>query len=153
MDTDPQIYTTLYDELNNNIITFVDGFGYTKGTFDFVIKQPKFCGVITKDIEFKLEDKTRSKYAKMLNIYDEYYIGTEYENKNLMAKIYKITIQHNIFSKKKGYILMIMDNPYFDPDSYNYAFRGRYKLTIYNICYQGIYVKYLQKLDDEYTSL
>ena len=116
MDINPQIYTTLSNELKNNIITFVDGFGYTKATFDFVIKQPKFSGVITKDIEFKLEDKTKSKYAEMLNISNEYYIGTEYENKSLMAKIYKIIVQHNIFGKKREYILMIMDNPYFDPD-------------------------------------
>lgn len=151
MDTDPQIFTSLSDELKNNIITFVDGFGNTKATFDFIVARPKFCGIITKDIEFKLEDKTKSKYASMLDISGEYYIGTEYNN-NLMAKIYKISVQHNMFGKKREYILMIMDNPFYDPDSDNYALRGRYKLTIYNICHQGVYIKYLKEIDT-YTSL
>lgn len=152
MDTHPEIHTSLTDELKNSIITFVDGFGHTKATFDFIVKQPKFYGIITKDVEFKIQDKTKSKYASMLDVSGEYYVGTEYENITLMAKIYKIHVQHNIFGKKREYILMIMDNPYYDPDSENYAMRGRYKLTIYNICYQGVYVKYLEKTDT-FTSL
>lgn len=147
MNTHPQIFTSLSDELKNNIITFVDGFGNTKATFDFMAKQPKFCGIITKDIEFKIQDKTKSKYATMLNISGGYYLGSEYQNIILMVKIYKISVKYNIFGKKREYILMIMDNPYFDPYSDNYALRGRYKLSIYNICRHGVYVKYLEKID------
>ena len=49
---------TLFDELQNNIIIFVDKNGETKGTFDFIEKNPYFYGDITRDLEIKLIKKT-----------------------------------------------------------------------------------------------
>lgn len=158
MDTNPEIYTTLSEELNNNIITFVDGFGKTIATCDFIKKVPSISAFFTKDKEVKLIKKSsKSKYSSLLNISGDYYVGNElYINSKkseitLMANHYKIIVPINIFTKRE-YIIMIMDNPNFDPDSDNYALRGRYKLIIYDIYQQGVYVKYLIK-KEEYTSL
>lgn len=151
MDT---IYT-LSDELTDIIITFVDGFGETIGTFDFFEDKPYFHGNITNDTEVKLINKsTTSKYNKMLNIYNNYYYG-EYNNEqydNIMCKIFKITFKHHIFSEKNEYILLIIDNPYYNSESEDISKKGKYKLIIYNICRSGVYYKYLTDIGI-YTSL
>ena len=153
MDTNPVIYTTLSEELANNIVTFVDGFGKTMATIDFVKKYPSIYGSFTKNKKIKLIKKcSKSKYTSLLNICGDYYEGTEFTtNYKLMAKFYKIIVPINICTKKE-YIIMIIDNPYFDEDSDNYATRGRYKLILYDIFHKGMYIKYLIK-KEEYTSL
>jgi hypothetical protein len=148
-------YQTLSDELRNNIIIFVDKSGETKGTFDFIEKRPYFYGDITKDIEIKLIKKQRkSKYYKMLDIDDDYYYGTHNveQKNNIMCKMFKIIIQNNIFGGKYNYLLLIIDNPNHDITSTDITKRGKYKLIIYNIFYNGIYLKYLHEVSS-YTSL
>jgi len=148
-------YNTLSDELNNNIITFVDGFGETVGTFDFIEKKPYFHGNLTHDTEISLINKsTKSKYNKMLNINKNYYYGDLNHEKrnNIMSKIFKISIQHHIFGEKYDYILLIIDNPFYEFDSEDINKRGKYKLLIYSIHHQGVYFKYLNNIGI-YTSL
>jgi hypothetical protein len=141
-------YTTLSEELHNNIITFVDGFGETVATFDFVEKKPYIVGNITNDKETKLIIKTKkSKYNKMLNIHNDYYYGDyNQNNKNIMGKFFKIIVPTDIFGAKNEYILLIIDNPYYNNESEDIAYKGRYKLIIYKICNQGIYIKSLIEL-------
>jgi hypothetical protein len=147
---------TLFNELQNNIIIFVDKDGETCGTFDFIEKHPYFYGDITKDTEIKLIKKTkRSKYYKILDINnDDYYYG-EYNSEqknNIMCKMFKIVIQNNIFGAKYNYILLIIDNPDYNPESENITQRGKYKLIIYNTYYHGVYFKYLSEIAS-YTSI
>jgi len=104
-------YITLSDELKNNIITFVDGFGKTFGIFDFIEKKSYFYGDLTHDIEVRLIKKSKkSKYNKMLNINNNYYYGdlNQTQRNNIMGKFFKISIQHHNFGKKYEYILLIL---------------------------------------------
>ena len=151
------ICQTLHDELQNNIIIFVDKHGETCATFDFVEKNPYFHGDITKDNEIKLIKKSqKSKYYKMLNIkYDDYYYYGTYnieQKNNIMCQMYKIIMQKNVFGEKYNYILLIIDNPDYDSESQDITKRGKYKLIIYSICQYGAYVRYLNELIS-YTSL
>lgn len=147
---------TLSEELDNNIITFVDGFGEIIGTFDFIEKKPYYFGKLTNDIEIKLINKsTKSKYNKMLNMNQDYYYG-DFNNEqynNIMGKFFKITVQHHIFGEKYDYILLIIDNPYYNPESKNIALRGKYKLIIYSIHHQCVYFKYLNQIGIYTSSL
>jgi hypothetical protein len=147
---------TLFDELQNNIIIFVDKNGETKGTFDFIEKNPYFYGDITRDLEIKLIKKTKkTKYYKMLDIDDDDYYYGEYNSEqknNIMCKMFKIIIQNNIFGGKYNYLLLIIDNPNHDITSTDITKRGKYKLIIYNIFHNGIYFKYLHEVSS-YTSL
>lgn len=146
--------STLYDELKNNIITFVDEFGETVGTFDFLEKRPYFFGDITYDKEVRLINKSvKSKYNKMLYLDGNYYYGDFNTNQqhNIMGKFYKICVQHHIFGNKNEYILLIIDNPYYDSKSYEINKKGKYKLIIYSICHSGVYFKYLNNIG-VYTS-
>jgi hypothetical protein len=144
----------LSDELHNNIITFVDGFGETVGTFDFFEKRPYYFGNITHDIEVRLIKKSnKSKYNKMLDLDDNYYYGDYniYQLNNIMGKIYKISVQHHIFGEKYDYILLIIDNPYYEMNSEDINKKGKYKLLIYSIHHHGIYFKYINNIG-VYTS-
>ena len=149
-------YLSLSEELNNNIITFVDGFGEIIGTFDFIEKKPYYFGKITNDIEIRLINKsTKSKYNKMLNMNQDYYYG-EFNNEqynNIMGKFFKISVQHHIFGEKYDYILLIIDNPYYNSESENIGLRGKYKLLIYSINQQGVYFKYLHNIGIDTSSL
>jgi hypothetical protein len=153
-DTDNSTFTTLSDELKNNIIEFVDGFGTVRGTFDFVDKNPYFYGNLTQDMEVKLINKSnKSKYNRMLNIIKDYYFG-DYNvcnRNNIMGKLYKISLQNHLFGEKYNHILLIIDNPFYDPESDNISMSGRYKLVIYSICHSGVYFKYLREISS-YTS-
>ena len=146
----------LFDELQNNIIIFVDKDGETKGTFDFIEKYPYFYGDITKNIDSKLIKKTKkSKYYKMLDIENNncYYKDHNNDQKNnIMCQMFKIIIQNNIFGGKYNYLLLIINNPNYDITSTDITKRGKYKLIIYNIFQYGIYFKYLHEIS-EYTSL
>ncbi len=146
--------STLSDELKNNIITFIDGFGETVGTFDFLEKRPYFFGDITHDMEVQLINKSaKSKYNKMLHLDGKYYYGdfnTNQQN-NIMGKFYKICVQHHIFSEKYEYILLIIDNPFYNSESDDINKKGKYKLIIYSICHSGVYFKYLNNIG-VYTS-
>lgn len=148
-------FQTLSDELKNNIIIFVDKDGETCGTFDFVEKLPYFYGNITNDTEIKLIKKTKkSKYYKMLDIDDDYYYGNHNvkQKNNIMCQMFKIVIQNNIFGAKYNYILLIIDNPDYNPESEDITQRGKYKLIIYNASCYGIYFKYLSEIAS-YTSI
>ena len=146
---------TLFNELQNNIIIFVDKDGETCGTFDFIEKHSYFYGDITKDTEIKLIKKTKkSKYYKMLDINNDYYYG-EYNSEqknNIMCQMFKIVIQNNIFGAKYNYILLIIDNPDYNPESEDITKRGKYKLIIYNTSCHGVYFKYLTEIAS-YTSI
>lgn len=149
-------YLSLSEELSNNIIIFVDGFGEIIGTFDFIEKKPYYFGKVTNDIEIKLINKsTKSKYNKMLNMYKDYYYG-EFNNEqynNIMGKFFKIIVQNHIFVQKYEYILLIIDNPYYDSKSENFSLRGKYKLIIYSIRRKSIYIKYLKQIGIYTSSL
>jgi hypothetical protein len=145
---------TIRDELENNIINFVDGFGDIKATFDFCEKRPYFYGNLTNDKEISLIKKgKKSKYNDMIDIQNDYYHGDYNPNKlnNIMGLIYKITITKSTFGEKYNYILLIIDNPYYDPNSENISLKGKYKLIIYSINQYGIYLKYLSEMES-YTS-
>ena len=66
--------------------------------------------------------------------------------------MFKISIQHHIFSEKNDYILLIIDNPYYDSESEDISKKGKYKLIIYSIHKSGVYLKYLNNIGI-YTSL
>jgi hypothetical protein len=150
------ICQTLLDELKNNIINFVDGFGNIKATFDFCEGKPYFYGNITDDKEASLIKKGKnSKYNNMINIQNDYYHGDYNPNKldNIMGLIYKITITKSTFGEKYNYILLIIDNPYYDPNSSNISIKGKYKLIIYSIHQYGVYFKYLSEVENYISSL
>jgi hypothetical protein len=139
-------YQTLSDELRNNIINFIDESGEIRATFDFCDSKPYFYGDITNDKEVTMINKTKkSKYNNMVNIQDEYYYGEYNPDKleNIMGLVFKISVQHHIFGEKYNYILLIIDNPFYEMNSEDINKKGKYKLIIYNICYQGVYYKYL----------
>jgi hypothetical protein len=145
---------TLLDELQNNIINFVDGFGDIKATFDFCDKKPYFYGNITNDKETPLIKKgKKSKYNNMVNIQKNYYNGYYNPEKfnNIMGLIYKITNSKSLFEGKYDYILLIIDNPYYDHESSDISTKGKYKLIIYSIHHNGVYFKYLSEIQN-YTS-
>ena len=131
---------SLASELDNNIITFVNNDGNTVATFDFIEKEPYFFGELTNDMEVKLINKThKSKYYKMLEELEEL-DDSIFTSKNM--KIYKIVVSKNMFSEKYNYILLITHNPHNN---------GKFKLIIYNICFVGVYFKYLLNIGS-YTS-
>jgi hypothetical protein len=139
-------YQTLSDELRDNIINFIDESGEIRATFDFCDSKPYFYGDITNDKEVKMINKTKkSKYNNMVNIQDEYYFGEYNPDKleNIMGLVFKISVQHHIFSEKYNYILLIIDNPLYNSESEDINKKGKYKLIIYNISCQGVYYKYL----------
>jgi len=147
---------TLFNELNNNIILFVNDFGETIGIFDFIEKKPYFFGTLTNDLEISLIKKsTKSKYNKMLNMNKDYYYGdfNHEQHTNIMGKIYKISIKHHMFGNKYDYILLIIDNPYYEFNSTDINKKGKYKLLIYSIHYQGVYFKYLNNIGIYTSSL
>lgn len=118
---------SLASELDNNIITFIDNDGNTFATFDFIEKKPYFFGSLTNDMEVKLINKSKkSKYFKMLRELEEF---EEFD-----IKLYKIIVTQNVFGGKYNYILLI---------THNKQNNGKYKLIIYNICFVGVYFKYL----------
>lgn len=130
---------TLREELQNRCINFVDGFGVTQYIFDFMTK--KLCGELTNWKEINI--KENKKYKSISEIKNDHYYGNYNDGnyKNMAAIIYKVTNQKNIFSSKQKYIFMIIDNPFYNVNSESN--KSAYKLIIFNINQQSIYVKYL----------
>lgn len=91
----------------------------------------------------------------MLHLDGNYYYGDFNINQqnNNMSKFYKICVQHHIFGNKNEYILLIIDNPYYDSKSYEINKKGKYKLIIYSIHQQGVYFKYLNQIGIYTSSL
>jgi hypothetical protein len=128
---------TLRDELKNRYINFVNGFGVTQYMFDFTTN--KLCGEFTDWKEINV--KENKKYRLISEIQNDRYYGNYNDGnyKNMAAIIYKVTYKKNIFSSKQKYIFMIIDNPFYNQESNKSA----YKLIIFNINQQSIYIKYL----------
>ena len=130
------VYKTLSDEICDTIINFVDGFGEIRATLDFCDNKPYFYGDITYDKEVSLINKTKkSKYNNMVNIENEYYFGEYNPDKfnNIMGLVFKISVKKNIFGEKHDYILLLIDNPYYNQESSDISTKGKYKLIIYSI--------------------
>jgi hypothetical protein len=150
----------LSNEFTDNIINFVDDTGEIKATFDFCESKPYFYGDITEDTEVSLIiKKKKSKYFNMLAIKNYCYFGEHNPNKmkNIHGIIYKINIPANMFGSryidgKYSLILLIFNNPDYDPKSNEIKIKGKYKLIIYNIYHNGVYFKYLNEIRN-YTSL
>ena len=139
--TDNQCNITLREELQNQYINFIDGFGNTQYMFDFV--NNTLCGELTNWKEIRIKENIR--YKQTSDISGNYYIGSYNENnyKNMMAIIFKISVKKHIFSPKQRYIFMIIDNPYYKNISITDIEKSKYKLIIFNLCQQGVYVNYL----------
>jgi hypothetical protein len=128
---------TLRDELKNRYINFIDSFGQTQYIFDF--KNNTLCGELTDWKEINI--KENKKYRLISEIQNDRYYGNYNDGnyKNMAAIIYKVTYKKNIFSSKQKYIFMIIDNPFYNQESNKSA----YKLIIFNLNKQGMYVNYL----------
>ena len=130
---------TLREELQNRCINFVDGFGVIQYIFDFTTN--KLCGGLTDWKEINIKENKKYKYNYISHIKGNHYYGDYNDGnyKNMAAIIYKVTTKKNIFLSKQKYIFMIIDNPFYNQESN----KSVYKLIIFNLNKQGIYVNYL----------
>ena len=132
---------TLREELQNRCINFVDGFGVIQYIFDF--KTNKLCGELTNWKEINIKENKKYKYNSISYIKGNHYSGDYNDGnyKNMAALIYKLSIKKSLFSSKQKYIFMIIDNPFYNQESN----KSIYKLIIFNINQQSMYVKYLKE--------
>lgn len=130
---------TLREELQNRCINFVDGFGVIQYIFDFT--NNTLCGELTNWKEINIKENKKYKY--IAHIKGEHYYGDYNDGnyKNMMALIYKVTYKKNLISSKQRYIFMIIDNPFYNKESN----KSIYKLIIFNLNKQSVYVNYLKE--------
>jgi hypothetical protein len=135
-----EYHYSLSDELLGRNIEFVD----KNGNIIFIYNHIDIysgIGEITdwKETKLKKLDKN-NKYYRLSGVNNGYFTG-DIENgiyKNMMVEVFKVNIYSGFLNSiKKDYILMIIDNPDYDDDTfYN---NGRYKLLIFSIFRVGAY--------------
>jgi hypothetical protein len=136
---------TLYDELENRNIDFIDGFGTILFNYNNYSKNIYGYGSITNWNKIKIKKiKKNNKYYKLCDIENDYYIGDFADGMftNMMVEIYKLSIPIGLYNKKK-YILMILDNPNYNEYSNETISKGKYKILFFDIIK---YNKYIIKL-------
>jgi hypothetical protein len=145
-------YFTLSDELIFRNIEFID----ENGNIVFVYNHKEnYSGIgeITdwKQTKLKKLDKN-NKYYKISDIKNGFFIGDIEDGiyKDMMVEVFKLNVYSGFLNSiKKDYIVMIIDNPEYDEDSfYN---KSRYKMIIFSIIRFGAYRIELQ-LHDIFTS-
>lgn len=144
---------SITNELSNTTIKFIDNCGNI--VFTYEEKDNNICcfGEITKFNKMKLKKiKKNKKYHKLSDISNNYYIG-DFEDEvyyNMMAQAFLLK-KSKPFSKIIKYMIYIIDNPYYNEDSHEQKYRGKYNLLIFEIKKVGVYFHKLEYYDS-YTS-